>query len=214
MSDWVKSVREEIVEQGAVFVHGPLRFEDRAEYSDCMKRAVKAANSKDDPLFFYIDSEGGLYEVFEDFKLSLEVHLGLGNIKSLRTRVHTVGRAHSAAALLFILGNRREMFTESTLLFHYARLGWANGLPPAQGMTVTKKQRISEQREAFERGFRLSRLTTDEKNASVLSLFCERTGLPEDFSDSLFRQDRKMCAQEAFELGIATEILKMPKGKK
>lgn len=128
----------------------------------------------------YINSPGG------------EVRAGLGvydYIRSMKSPVRTVciGMAASMGAILFLAGEKREMYPHTQLMIHD---------PAAAGGGYEKPGSLFE---------RLERLT--DLRDTLCGIIAERTGKPADEIAEITRNDAYFKAEEAIEFGLATAIV-------
>ena len=165
---------------------------------------IKATSEKNKhPVKIIFNSEGGatttlfaLYECMEHNHWSM--------VPDLTTEVEKGGVAASAAAILFISGKKRIVNADSQLLFHFAQ--YPEGVVfPDQAIENNFLEQENEKLKAF--GYPPLIRNLEETNAWLIQIFCSQLDLPISFASELFKQDRFMCAEEAFELGIATDIL-------
>lgn len=128
----------------------------------------------------YINSPGG--EVLPT--LAVYHHLR-GSKCPVRTVI--IGRAASAAAILFLAGDKREMYRNTEFMVHSAMNAQAGYENP------------------FEARDRLERLL--ETNEVICRIISERTGKPEDTVREWLKKDTFFKPGEALEAGAATAVI-------
>jgi hypothetical protein len=204
--EWEKEFKRKLELEGGVFIRDDYTMSRWLDNMPHLESAMLHAR-KTGTLSSYINSYGGDGDYFRAFRLCIEEFALKNPNVTLRSRISPGGSALSAAGFTFLLANVREMFTDSRFGVHYPK--WGNAKDP------TKKQLLHSTRLCFEiGGFARSRQNLEERNSDLLDFFCSRTGLDHQYADSLFRADRVLCAQEAYELGIATHLLKVPRSSR
>ena len=111
------------------------------------------------------------------------------NLRGSKCPVRTViiGRAASAAAILFLAGDKREMYRNTEFMVHSAMNAQAGYENP------------------FEARDRLERLL--ETNEVICRIISERTGKSEDTVREWLKKDTFFKPGEALEAGAATAVI-------
>ncbi|MEN9852485.1 MAG: hypothetical protein RI996_428 [Candidatus Parcubacteria bacterium] len=183
-------------EDATIVLYGRLHIEHTEHYLSLINYCQGAARRLGkEELLIEIDSPGGAIGIFSLFKTYLP-KTGL----PVRTRVVGGRSAQSSAAMIFLLGNNREVETSSSLLFHH--ISSPNGFKTSNWRKNKRWQRKYD----FDPYF----ATDDKSDCPWIDFFIEKTGLSRDFTENLFVADREMFVKEIVELKIATTIPDVP----
>ncbi len=161
-----------------IFLTDPLDTDTCAALFKQLLCLESADSGKEITLF--INSPGG--EVLPT--LAVYHHLR-GSECPVRTVI--IGRAASAAALLFLAGDKREMYRDSEFMVHSAMNAQSGYENP------------------FEASERLERLL--ETNEVICRIISERTGKPEETVREWMKKDTFFKPGEALEAGAATAVI-------
>lgn len=160
-------------------------FTDDVTSESCqnlIKSLMYLESQNNDEITIYINSPGG------------EVNSGLAvydYIRLMKSPVRTVciGTAASMGSILFLAGQKREMFQHTRLMIHDPSYngGSLAGMKPLQIQSLLEDI-----------------IKVRNINATIIA---ERTGLPIDTIYKMTEKDTYLNADQAFKMGFATKII-------
>lgn len=178
------------VKKVTVHINGPIVAEASAEFARMMgvvslatvKQEVEAVPDATD-IEVLVHSPGG--SVFEGWA----IHNYLRSLKKpIVSRI--VGECYSIATVPFLAGDKREIAENGSLGIHNPFLDPENMGPMEADDLIKLGQEIKDE------------------EVKMLNFYVERTGADKAEIESLMKQDTRLTAEQAKQLGFATEIAK------
>ena len=162
-----------------------------------VERLLSRLQQANSSRYVHVDSPGGTFDFFSVLAPAIE-----------RQGIITLsGNVRSAAILLYLLGNTRQAFPDSSFFFHEVRAM----VGPRGGITVADLEEVEEyekemsgrQREGYQEWCRSMQAAQNW----FLIFVSQRTGVPIPTFLSLMRSEATLSANEAIRYGIAHEVV-------